>query len=105
MASDITDPVKSAGVKKYLRRTKSVEELKALADSCFGKAVEEVIIINTAADGGSAGGEVSMPAGILLNAIEEVLADLGEVPLRADGTIIGRQLGTRPDFSALRWSV
>ena len=105
MASDITDPVKSAGVKKYLRRTKSVEELKALADSCFGKAVEEVIIINTAADGGSAGGEVSMPAGILLNAIEEVLADLGEAPLRPDGTIIGRQLGTRPDFSALRWSV
>jgi hypothetical protein len=105
MASDITDPVKSAGVKKYLRRTKSIEELKALADACFGKAVEEVVILNTAAEGGSAGGEVSMPAGILLNAIEEVLAELGEVPLRSDGTMIGRQLGTRPDFSGARFSI
>lgn len=105
MASDITDPVKSAGIKKYLRRTYTnrIDELKALANSCFGKAVEEVIIVNTAAEGGSAGGEVSMPAGILLNAIEEVLAELGEVPVRADGTMIGRQLGTRPDYSRT-WS-
>ena len=98
MASDITDPNKSAGVKRYLRRTKSVEELKALADACFGKAIEEVVIINTAAEGGSAGGEVSMPAGILLNAVEEVLLDMGVVPTDANGMIISRQLCTKADW-------
>lgn len=104
MPSPTDSAVKSAGIKRYLRRTKSIEELKAIADSCFGKATEEVVILNTSAEGGSAGGEVSMPAGILLLAVEEVLAELGEVPLRADGTMIGRQLGTRPDYSST-WSV
>lgn len=102
--ADVTDPIKSAGIKKYLRRTKSVEELKGLADSCFGKAIDEVIIVNTSAEGGAATGEVSMPAGILLNAVEEVLAELGEVPLRSDGTVIARQIATRPDYSRT-WAV
>jgi len=97
------NPFKSAGIKKYLRRVYTQTQLQTLADSLVSQAQEEVVIISTAADGGSASGEISMPAGELLLVVEEILQDLGVYPVNADGSIVARQLCTRPDFSRT-WS-
>jgi hypothetical protein len=98
------DHQKISGIKSYLRY-KSVEELQALADSIFASATEEVTITGSSADGGSADGEVTLPKWLYLEAVMDVRKEKGDVPTNADGTLTGRQLGTRPDFSGLRWSV
>lgn len=104
MASVTPDHQKISGIKSYLRY-KSVEELAALADCIFAAAGEEVVITGTSAEGGSANGEVSFPKWLYLEAVMDVRKEKGDVPTNTDGTITGRQLGTRPDFSGLRWSV
>ena len=94
---------KVSGIKSYLR-FKSLEELQALADTIFASACEEVTIVGTSAEGGSANGEVAFPKWLYLEAVMDVRKEKGDVPLNADGTLVGRQLGTRPDFSRT-WSV
>jgi hypothetical protein len=104
MASNTPDHAKISGIKSYLR-FKSLEELQALSDSIFSAATEEVTITGTSAEGGSANGEVTLPKWLYLEAVMDVRKEKGDVPLNADGTMMGRQLGTSPDFSAVRWSV
>ena len=69
----MTDLDKIAGVKSYLRRTKTVAELEALADSAFASASEEVVITSIGTEGSSTSGQVSFPKWLLLQAIEEIL--------------------------------
>jgi len=103
MATRTIDHEKVSGIKSYLRY-KSLEELQALADSIFTAATEEVTITGTAAEGGSANGEVAFPKWLYLEVVMDVRKEKGDVPLNADGTITSRQLGTRPDYSRT-WSV
>lgn len=103
MPSMTPDHQKISGIKSYLRY-KSVEELQALADSIFVSATEEVTITGTAADGGSANGEVAFPKWLYLEAVMDVRKEKGDFPTNADGTITARQLATRPDYSRT-WSV
>ena len=68
------DSFKLSGVKRYLRRTKSQEELEDLANEVFA-AVDETVIINIATEGSSTSGQISFPKWLLLQAIEEILED------------------------------
>jgi len=69
--------MKISGVKSYLRRTKTNEELEALADTVFSSATEEVVITSIGTEGSSSSGPVSFPKWLLLQAIEELLTDGG----------------------------
>jgi len=103
MSLSTLDHEKVSGIKSYLRY-KSLEELQALADTIFASATEEVTITGTAAEGGSANGEVAFPKWVYLECVMDVRKEKGDVPLNDDGTITSRQLGTRPDYSRT-WSV
>ena len=103
MASITPDHQKISGIKAYLRY-KSLAELQALAESIFAAATEEVTITGTSADGGSATGEVAFPKWLYLQAVMDVRAEKGDLPTNENGTIVSRQLGTRPDYSRT-WSV
>jgi hypothetical protein len=71
----VTDLDKIAGVKSYLRRTKTTAELQALADAAFLSASEEVTITSISGDGTASSGQVSFPKWLLLQALEEILAE------------------------------
>jgi hypothetical protein len=71
----VTDLDKISGVKSYLRRTKTVAELQALADSAFASASEEVTITSISGDGTASSGQVSFPKWLLLQALEEILTE------------------------------
>ena len=103
MASRTSEHDKVSGIKSYLR-FKSLEELQSLADTIFASATEEVTITGTAAEGGSANGEVAFPKWLYLEVVMDVRREKGDVPLNSDGTVTSRQLGTRPDYSRT-WSV
>lgn len=98
------DHHKVSGIKSYLRY-KSLAELQALSDSIFASATEEVTITGTSAEGGSANGEVVFPKWLYLECVMDVRKEKGDFPTNGDGTITGRQLGTRPDFSGVRFSI
>lgn len=77
------DSEKIAGVKSYLRRKKTLLELKALADSTFASATEEVTITSIGTEGSSTSGQVSFPKWLLLQALEEIIAELDPAPASA----------------------
>jgi Na+/serine symporter len=64
-----------AGIKAYLRRTKCAHELETLADACYSEATETVTITSISAEGTSSSGQVNFPKALLLQAIEEILAE------------------------------
>lgn len=98
------DHHKVSGIKSYLRY-KSLAELQALADNIFAEASESVTITGTSAEGGSANGEVAFPKWVYLECVMDVRKEKGDVPVNADGSVTGRQLGTHPDFSTARFSI
>jgi hypothetical protein len=103
MPSNTPDHEKISGIKSYLRY-KSIEELQALSDAIFASATEEVTITGTAAEGGSANGEVAFPKWLYLEAVMDVRKEKGDYPTNDNGTITSRQLGTRPDYSRT-WAI
>ena len=77
------DALKIAGVKSYLRRNKTLVELKALSDSTFASATEEVTITSIGTEGSSTSGQVSFPKWLLLQALEELISELDPTPASA----------------------
>jgi hypothetical protein len=77
------DALKIAGVKSYLRRNKTLVELKALADTAFLTATEEVTITSIGTEGSSTSGQVSFPKWLLLQALEELISELDPTPASA----------------------
>jgi hypothetical protein len=73
----VSDAQKITGVKSFLRRTKTTDELEALALTAFASATEEVVITSIGTEGASSSGQISFPKWLLLQAIEEILADGG----------------------------
>ena len=98
MPSYTPDHQKIAGIKSFLR-FKPLRELQELAYTIFSAATEEVTITGTAADGGSANGEVTLPKWVYLQAVMEVRQEMGDVPKDASGAIIRRDIWTRVDMS------
>ena len=80
---------KIRGIKKFLRRTKTLSELEDLAITCAATATEEVVITSIGTEGSSSSGQVSFPKWLLLNCIEDLIEEDGN----------GRQLMTYADFS------
>jgi hypothetical protein len=83
----VTDLDKISGVKRFLRRTKTTQEIEALSATTFSAATEEVVITLLSADGTSSSGQVSFPKWLLLQICEEILAESG-----------GRKLMSFPDM-------
>jgi hypothetical protein len=71
----VTDLDKISGVKSFLRRTKTTQELEALALATFASATEEVVITSLGSEGASSAGQISFPKWLLLQAVEELLSD------------------------------
>lgn len=82
---------KFIGVKSYLRRKKSVDELQDMADEIFASATEEVVITSIGTEGTSSSGQVSFPKWGLLKCVEELI-------LEANG---GRQIMSFPNYCGL----
>lgn len=71
----MSDAQKISGVKSYLRRTKTTDELEALAATAFASATEEVVITSIGSEGASSSGQISFPKWLLLQAVEELIAE------------------------------
>lgn len=69
------DNSKIRGIKKFLRRTKTISELEALAITCAATATEEVVITSIGTEGSSSSGQVSFPKWLLLNCIEDLISE------------------------------
>jgi len=66
-----------AGIRKYLKRTKSLGELQTLADDLYSIADSEVIITSTGFEGGSASGTARRYSKAdILNIVEDLIDDL-----------------------------
>jgi hypothetical protein len=52
----VSDAQKITGVKSFLRRTKTTEELEELALAAFASATEEVVITSIGSEGASSSG-------------------------------------------------
>jgi len=71
----VDDNSKIRGIKKFLRRTKTISELEALAITCAATATEEVVITSIGTEGSSSSGQVSFPKWLLLNCIEDLISE------------------------------
>jgi hypothetical protein len=83
-----------AGIRKYLKRTKSLTQLQTLADDLYSIADSEVIITSTGFEGGSASGQArKYSKGDILNIVEDLIEELmpSEEPIkvRSAGMVYG----------------
>jgi hypothetical protein len=66
-----------AGIRKHLKRTKTLAQLKALADELYSIADSEVVITSTGFEGGSASGQArKYSKGDILNIVEDMIEDM-----------------------------
>jgi hypothetical protein len=66
-----------AGIRKYLKRTKSLAQLQTLADELYSIADSEVVITSTGFEGGSTSGQArTYSKASVLNLVEDLLAEL-----------------------------
>ncbi len=65
-------------LRRYLRRKhgRNLTELKRLADDTFAQATDTVTLTSLAAEGGSQSGQITCPKGLLLDVLEELIAEL-----------------------------
>lgn len=81
------------GVKMNFRRTKTVAQLEDLASEFIAAATEDVTITMTSSDGVSAQGVVTLPRGLALEVIEELIIEKGGYTPET-----ARQIMTYPDY-------
>lgn len=66
-----------AGIRKYLKRTKSLGQLQTLADGLYSTADSEVVITSTGFEGGSTSGQArKYSKADILNLVEDLIAEL-----------------------------
>jgi hypothetical protein len=66
-----------AGIRKYLKRTKSLAQLQTLADDLYSIADSEVTITSTGFEGGSTSGQArKYSKADILNLVEDLIEDL-----------------------------
>lgn len=102
----MADLQKITYAKSYLRRTKTVEELKALADKVAQAVLtgEDYVSFTTVgADGASSSGELRMAPDIVGYAVEELLAELDPAGTKNPAAVAGS--GAYADFSGYPHSV
>ena len=66
-----------AGIRKFLKRTKTLAELQAMATALFASAESEVVITSTGFEGGSTSGQAKRYSKAdILNLVEDLIEDL-----------------------------
>ena len=66
-----------AGIRKYLRRTKTLGDLQTMADALYTSSESEVIITSSGFEGGSASGTAKRYSKAdILNIVEDLIEDL-----------------------------
>jgi hypothetical protein len=66
-----------AGIRKYLKRTKNLSQLKKLADELYTIADSEVVITNAGFEGGSTSGQARRYSKAdMLNIVEDLIAQI-----------------------------
>ena len=66
-----------AGIRKHLKRTKTLAQLETLSASLYAIADSEVIITNAGFEGGSTSGQArKYSKGDILNIVEDLIAEL-----------------------------
>jgi hypothetical protein len=87
-----------AGIRKHLKRTKSLTQLETLAVDLFSIADSEVTITSTGFEGGSASGQArSYSKADILNLVEDLIAELD--PPTGDELPMARRLMVHADWS------
>ena len=77
-----------AGIRKHLKRTKTLAQLETLSASLYAIADSEVTITSTGFEGGSASGQArSYSKADILNLVEDLIAELDPPtdPVKAPG--------------------
>ncbi len=77
-----------AGIRKYLKRTKTLSQLKVLSNDLYAIADSEVIITNAGFEGGSTSGQArKYSKGDILNIVEDLITELDPPtdPVKAAG--------------------
>jgi hypothetical protein len=72
---------------RYLRRTKTVNELTALADSIFQSATDEVTVTTLANDGVHSSGEVTFPKSVIGFAVEKLLMEASVMGINGENKL------------------
>lgn len=66
-----------AGIRKYLKRTKTLAQLKTLADSLYTSSESEVVITSTGFEGGTTSGTAKRyNKADILNIVEDLITEL-----------------------------
>ena len=66
-----------AGIRKYLKRTKTLSQLEVLSNDLYAIADSEVIITNAGFEGGTSSGQArKYSKGDILNIVEDLIAEL-----------------------------
>jgi hypothetical protein len=87
-----------AGIRKYLKRTKTLAQLEILSASLYAIADSEVTITSTGFEGGSASGQArSYSKADILNLVEDLIAELD--PPAGDELPMARRLMVHADWS------
>ena len=65
-----------AGIRKFLKRTKTLSELQTMATALFASAESEVVITSTGFEGGSTSGQAKRYSKAdILNLVEDLIED------------------------------
>jgi hypothetical protein len=87
-----------AGIRKHLKRTKTLAQLETLSASLYAIADSEVTITSTGFEGGSASGQArSYSKADILNLVEDLIAELD--PPAGDELPMARRLMVHADWS------
>ena len=87
-----------AGIRKHLKRTKTLAQLETLSASLYAIADSEVTITSTGFEGGSASGQArSYSKADILNLVEDLIAELD--PPAGDELPMARRLMIHADWS------
>jgi hypothetical protein len=87
-----------AGIRKHLKRTKTLAQLEILSASLYAIADSEVTITSTGFEGGSASGQArSYSKADILNLVEDLIAELD--PPAGDELPMARRLMVHADWS------
>ena len=66
-----------AGIRKYLKRTKTLSQLEVLSTDLYAIADSEVVITNAGFEGGSTSGQArKYSKGDILNIVEDLITEL-----------------------------
>jgi len=72
---------------RYLRRTQTVNQLTALADSIYLSATDEVTVTTLSNDGVHSSGEISFPKSVIGYAVEKLLMEAAVSGITGDSKL------------------